>query len=98
MYVLHSMYEKRDGWHADSYKRVKGRSHTVDKRISLHPHKPHSTSQPSQFSHTVARTESAPTHHMTSTATNSAPYTCPIMASALALQSQHRNANPAPAR
>ena len=34
----------------------------------------------------------------TSIATNSAPYTCLITTSALALQSQHRNANPAPAR
>ena len=29
-----------------SYKRVKGRSHTVEKRISMLPHKPHATSQP----------------------------------------------------
>ena len=35
-----------------SYKRVKGRSHTVKKRISMLPHKPHATSQPSRFSHT----------------------------------------------
>ena len=35
-----------------SYKRVKGRSHTVEKRISMHPHKPHATSQPSRFSDT----------------------------------------------
>ena len=28
-----------------SYKRVIGRSHTVEKRISTHPHKPHATSQ-----------------------------------------------------
>ena len=34
-----------------SYKRVKGRSHTVEKRISMLPHKPHATSQPSRFSH-----------------------------------------------
>ena len=33
-----------------SYKRVKGRSHTAEKRISMHPHKPHATSQPSRFS------------------------------------------------
>ena len=26
-----------------SYKRVKGRSHTVETRISMHPHKPHAT-------------------------------------------------------
>ena len=35
-----------------SYKRVKGKSHTVQKRISMHLHKPHATSQPSRFSHT----------------------------------------------
>ena len=35
-----------------SYKRVNGRSHTVEKRLSMHPHKPHATSQPSRFSHT----------------------------------------------
>ena len=29
-----------------SYKRVKGRSHTVEKRLNMHPHKPHATSQP----------------------------------------------------
>ena len=27
----------------DSYKRVKGRSHTVERRISMHPHKSHAT-------------------------------------------------------
>ena len=35
-----------------SYKRVKGRSHTAEKRISMHPYKPHATSQPSRLSHT----------------------------------------------
>ena len=40
----------------DSYKRVKGRSHTVEERISMHPHKPHATSQPSRFSHTHSLT------------------------------------------
>ena len=34
----------------------------------------------------------------TSTVTNNAPYRCPIMTSAMALQSQHRNANPGHAR
>ena len=29
-----------------SYKRVKGRGHTAEKRISMHPHRPHATSQP----------------------------------------------------
>ena len=36
----------------DSYKRVKGRSHTVEKRKASQPQKPHATSQPSRFSHT----------------------------------------------
>ena len=31
---------------------MKGRSHTAEKRISMHPHKPHATRQPSRFSHT----------------------------------------------
>ena len=31
---------------------MKARSHTAEKRISMHPHKPHATSQPSRFSHT----------------------------------------------
>ena len=35
-----------------SYKRVKGRSHTVEKRKASHPQKPHATSQPSRFVHT----------------------------------------------
>ena len=35
-----------------SYKRGKGGSHTVEKRISMLLHKPHATSQPSRFSHT----------------------------------------------
>ena len=35
-----------------SYKRVKGRSHTVEKRKAIHPQRPHATSQPSRFSHT----------------------------------------------
>ena len=38
-----------------SYKRVKGRSHTVEKRKASHPQKPHATSQPSRFSHTPTR-------------------------------------------
>ena len=47
-----------------SYKRVKGRSHTVEKRKSIHPHKPHSTSQPSKFSHTPRlSTDSAHKQH-----------------------------------
>ena len=33
-------------------KERKGRSHRVEKRISMHLHKPHATSQPSRFSHT----------------------------------------------
>ena len=37
--------------HAGSYKRVKGRSHTAEKRISMHPHKPHATSQPLVLTH-----------------------------------------------
>ena len=74
-----------------SYKRVKGRNHTVEKQLSMHPHKPHATSQPSRLSHTHSLST-------TSTATDRAPYTCPIVTSALALQSQHRNASPAPAR
>ena len=35
-----------------SYKRVKGRSHPAEKRISILQHKPHATSQPSRLSHT----------------------------------------------
>ena len=31
-----------------SYKRVKGRSHTVEKRKAIHPQNPHATSQPSR--------------------------------------------------
>ena len=38
--------------HACSYKRVKGRSHTVEKRTAMNPQIPHATSQPSRFSHT----------------------------------------------
>ena len=46
----------------------------------------------------LTHTDSAQFHHTTSIATNSTPYTCLITASALALQSQHRTANAAPAR
>ena len=47
-----------------SYKRVKGRSHTVEKRISVLPHKPHATGQPSWFSHTPRlSTDSAHNQH-----------------------------------
>ena len=35
-----------------SYKRVKGRSHTVEKQINIHPHKLHAPSPPSRVSHT----------------------------------------------
>ena len=35
-----------------SYKRVKGKRHTVEKRKAIHPQKPHATSQPLRFSHT----------------------------------------------
>ena len=38
------------------------------------------------------------TNSRTSTVTKRTPYTCPIMTSALALQSPHRNTNPALAR
>ena len=31
--------------HKSSYKRVKGRSHTAEKRFSMHPHKPHATTR-----------------------------------------------------
>ena len=31
----------------NSYKTVKGRSHNAEKRLNMHPHKPHATSQPS---------------------------------------------------
>ena len=43
-----------------SYKRVKGRSHTVEKRIRMHPHKPNATSQPSRFSHTLRISTDSP--------------------------------------
>ena len=47
-----------------SYKRVKGRSHTVEKRLNMHPHKPHATSQPSRLSHTYRpRTHSPHNQH-----------------------------------
>ena len=42
-----------------SYKRVKGRSHTVEKRKAMHPQKPHAPSQPSRFSHTPRLTTDA---------------------------------------
>ena len=58
-----------------SCNRVKGRSHTVEKRIRMHPQT--SCNQPAI----------AQTHHTSSTATNSTPYTCPIMTSALDLWS-----------
>ena len=44
------------------YKRVKGRSHTVEKRKAIHPQKPHATSQPSRFSHTP-RLSTDPAHN-----------------------------------
>ena len=31
---------------------TKGRCHTVEKRLNMHPRKPHATSQPSRLSHT----------------------------------------------
>ena len=34
-----------------TYKRVNMRSHTVEKRKSIYPHKPHASSQPSRFLH-----------------------------------------------
>ena len=43
--------EKTDGY-VHGYKRVKGRSHTVEKRLNMHPHKPQATSQLSRLSHT----------------------------------------------
>ena len=47
-----------------SYKRVKGRSHTVEKRKASHPQKPHATSQPSRFSHTpTLSTDAAHNRH-----------------------------------
>ena len=47
-----------------SYKRVKGRSHTVEKRKAIHPQKPHATSQPSRFSQTPRlSTDAAHNYH-----------------------------------
>ena len=43
-----------------SYKRVKGRSHTVEERLIMHPHKPHATSQPSRLSHTYRPSTHSP--------------------------------------
>ena len=37
---------------SSGYKRVKRRSHTVEKQKASQPQKPHATSQPSRFSHT----------------------------------------------
>ena len=34
---------KHQAWGLCSYKRVKGRSHTVEKRKAIHPQKPHAT-------------------------------------------------------
>ena len=51
-------------YYTSSYSRVKGRTHTVDKRLNMHPHKPHATSQPSRFSHTPRpRTHSPRNQH-----------------------------------
>ena len=47
--------------------------------------------QPASHRDCHTRTDPARTHRTTNTATNRAPYTCPIMTSALALQSQHRH-------
>ena len=41
--------------HATSNKRVKGRSHTVEKRNAIHPQKPHATSQPSRLPLVLSR-------------------------------------------
>ena len=62
----------------------------MDERISTLTRKP---MQPD--SHPCSHTRTA--HCTSNTATNNAPYPCPIMTSALALcmQSQHHNANPA---
>ena len=52
-----SVWESSGGWMiawgvpASSYKRVKGRSHAVGKRISMHPHKPHASIPPGSFLH-----------------------------------------------
>ena len=72
----------------------------MEEQISMHSHKPNATSQPSLhmpaavFSHTHSLTAQQAQLLLL----NNAPYTCPIMTSALALQSQHRNTNPAHAR
>ena len=46
------------------YKRVKGRSHTVEIRNAIHPQKPHAISQPSRFSHTPRLRTNAAHMHM----------------------------------
>ena len=58
--LLHCGPSQRSAGPACSYKRVKGRSHTAEKRKAIHPPRPHATSQPSRFSHTPRlSTESA---------------------------------------
>ena len=57
------------------------------------------TAQPASYRKPCSREITSPLRrYTTSIATNSAPYTRLLTTSALAQQSQHRNANPAPAR
>ena len=54
-------------------KRVKERSHTAEKQISMHLHKPHATSRPSRFPHTQTQYRLTPvvlTEMFTSAATS----------------------------
>ena len=85
-------------WACCSYKRVKFRKGEATLWGNESACTPTNPMQPASHRGSHTRTHSAQTHRTTSTATNSAPYTFPIMTSALALQTQHRNANPAQAR
>ena len=74
---------------SSSYKRVKGRSHTVKIRISMHLHKPrvthksHATSQPLRFSHTQ-------TQHRLTTGIVTPDWPCAASSGARAEPSQRR--------
>ena len=82
--------------HASSYKRVKGRSHTVGKRISMHRHNVnylhlhlHLQTPCNQLAIAVlTHTDSAQTHHTTSIATNSPHVNTDVFVSALRVSSR----------
>ena len=91
MMMMDAIDAQQGGHHCKktaSYKRVKGRSHSVEEQFSTVIKSPCNQQAITALIHTSP-------HCTSNTATTDTPYSCHIMTSTLAPPNQHHNANPA---